>query len=224
MTDERLAEDLGEINRLKTVFSAIMFSFVLFISLVGSLVLLLQHIFRWALDDWFTPFFAPFIEMFSYAIFGFCMLLAFAYLLSTLPQRRWRSWIPIFVHFVTLTLLFTVPFTAVTLKLDFHLNKSNREEVVHMVMDGALKPDNTYHTSFIELPVKYKSLSKGGGEVFVEGSGKDMLILFYTFRGVLDHYSGFVYTMDEESMKDNIPGELVQAKTMSDHWYWIQVE
>ena len=224
MSDGRPAVNVVETNRVTTVLSAVIFSIVLLIALFGSLVILLQHIFHWALEDWFTSFFAPFVKMFGYAVFGLCMLVSFAYLISTLPQRRWRSAIPLFIHLVALTLLFTVPFTNVSLKLDYHMNKSKREDVVRMVAEGTLKPDGAYRASFIELPAPYKSLSKGGGEVFVQGRGPDLLVLFYTLREGPDHYEGFVFTADAGSLESKISGNLVQVKTMSDDWHWIRVE
>ena len=104
------------------------------------------------------------------------------------------------------------------LKIDFAFNLDKREEVVEMIQNKVLTSNVSHNSSIIELPSKYKNLSKGGGEVNVkEGS-----IFFYTFRGILDNFSGFVYMPDDnEPYKHDFLCSHMQLKKMKDHWFWM---
>ena len=98
------------------------------------------------------------------------------------------------------------------LDLDFKMHKTDREEVVSMVKGGKLKYNVPDSPSLIQLPKPYDHLSKGGGEVIAVKTGDSFTILFFTYRGMLDNFSGFVYTpndkqtfvVDKVQMDDNI--------------------
>ena len=80
------------------------------------------------------------------------------------------------------------------LDLDFKMHKTDREKVVSMVESGKLKENVPDSPSFIQLPKRYDHLSKGGGEVIAVQKGERLTILFFTYRGILDNFSGFVYS------------------------------
>lgn len=58
-------------------------------------------------------------------------------------------------------------------------------------------------------PEKYHQLSKGGGEVVIEKNGK--LIVFFMYRGVLDNFSGFVFSpSDKKPTQHDFNGDFKQ--------------
>ncbi|MDQ0112442.1 hypothetical protein [Paenibacillus harenae] len=210
-----------EIKKIRNKQSNILFYFMLSIGLIGSLTILLQNIYRWTIVDIFTPFIAPFIEMIGYLVFIVCSLIVFVYFVVSKPFQRARNGIPILINIVVLVLVFIVPFTSLTLNLDYRLNKSEREEAIKLVVDESLKPNVPYNTALIHLPNKYEKLSKGGGEIVVKGSGQDTHILFYTYRGVVDNFAGFIYTADGRSPDETLFGDFIQVKKLDKNWYWV---
>lgn len=54
---------------------------------------------------------------------------------------------------------------------------------------------------------------KAGGDIAVETKGKAKLILFFTYRGMLDNFSGFVYNLnDNKPSKSDFNGDFKQIK------------
>nr|WP_280166754.1 hypothetical protein [Priestia aryabhattai] len=53
-------------------------------------------------------------------------------------------------------------------------------------------------------------MSKGGGYIVLETKGKTKSILFFTYRGMLDSFSGFVYDPN-----DNKPSKAILTGTLN---------
>jgi hypothetical protein len=65
-------------------------------------------------------------------------------------------------------------------------------------------------------------LSKGGGDIVVETKGKAKSILFFTYRGMLDNFSGFVYNPnDNKPSKSDFNGDFEQIKKVHKNWYYV---
>lgn len=170
---------------------------------------------------YFHTFIALFIEMIGYLVFIVCSLIVFVYFVISKPFQRARNGIPILINIVVIVLIFIIPFTSITVNLDYRFNKSEREEVIKLVLDGSLKPNISYNAALIHLPDKYEKLSKGGGEIIVEGSGQDIQILFFTYRGVVDNFAGFIYTANGSRPDEMLFGDLIQVKKFDKNWYWV---
>lgn len=60
----------------------------------------------------------------------------------------------------------------------------------------------------------------------IESDNKNFMIKFYTDRGIMDHFSAFIYTndkkkmeqFDEETKRDNNDEDV----KLEEHWYYIQ--
>ncbi|WP_229754461.1 hypothetical protein [Priestia megaterium] len=100
---------------------------------------------------------------------------------------------PFVIQLITISLWFFFPFNQVNLDLNFKIHQDKREEVATKIENGVIKPNVPDSPSLIQLPEEYTQLSKGGGDIVVETKGKAKSILFFTYRGMLDNYSGFVY-------------------------------
>jgi hypothetical protein len=106
--------------------------------------------------------------------------------------------------------------------MDFKMNKSEREEVIKMVENGSLKPNVSHDSLLIHLPKEYEHLSKGGGEIIVEKTGGSYTIFFFTYRGILDNFSGFVYSPnDKRPSKNDFGGDFKEIKRYCENWYWV---
>lgn len=90
-----------------------------------------------------------------------------------------------------------------------------------IIQAGELSPNVSHNEGLIALPKEYAHLSKGGGEVLVEREGATLKVFFFTFRGVLDNFSGFAYISDNASLhQSDFNGDFHEITKKKDHWYW----
>ena len=64
----------------------------------------------------------------------------------------------------------------------------------------------------------------GGNEVVVEEHDDKTYVLFFTFRGVLDNYSGFLYVPDGGSpslFSDLDEQQFTQIVPLEENWYFV---
>jgi hypothetical protein len=64
----------------------------------------------------------------------------------------------------------------------------------------------------------------GGNEVVVERHGGETYILFFTYRGILDNYSGFLYVTNGGSpslFSDLSEEQFTQIVPQEQDWYFI---
>ncbi len=186
---------------------------LILLSLISSTLVILFEFFQWKIIDLITPFLMlPVLLL----VFGFFIVLT---VLAAIALFKSKNWQPIAIQAMTIILLFNIPFTQIVLDLDFKMNKSVREKIVQMVENGTLKPDES---SLIQLPDKYRYLSSGGGEIVVEKSGGSLSILFFTFRGVLDGFSGFIYSAGgQKPSKKAFDGDFKEIDKLDKNWYFV---
>ncbi|MBW7476943.1 hypothetical protein K0T92_19685 [Paenibacillus oenotherae] len=154
-------------------------------------------------------------------LFALCTLTVLIY--AIINRKNRKNLIPGGICLLVLMPVGLVPFTQITLKIEFERDKEDRSKVIEMVRGGALKPNVTYNPSLIHLPEQYEKLSKGGGDIVVEGEGDDLQVLFFTFRGALDHFSGFVYTGNGTVPEGEVFGSrLVEVDRLGRNWFFIR--
>ncbi|MBS4538860.1 hypothetical protein GOQ27_10315 [Clostridium sp. D2Q-11] len=199
------------------------FSGILIISfsILSSVLLLLINIFKWTLIDIFTVFLFPIIELGVGVIFLVISILSIIYFGLKAHKLKYKAFIPLGINLVTFIIVLTIPFTGIMLYFDFKLNIDEREEIVSMVKSGELKANVYHNDSLIKLPEEYEHLSKGGGEIVVERDKGRLKVFFYTYRGVLDNFSGFAYISDNSELSsDHFNGDFKEIKKKKEHWYW----
>ena len=182
----------------------------------------LTAFFFWSLVDLVTPFGAPFLWLPVVA-------LALAALVASmvLVFRRWKTrLIASLMPFAFLAACFVlagfVDFTAIWLSADFRLKRTDREEVVRRISSGEFRPNVSHNKSLIALPKRFASVSLGGGEVCVQRDGDKLKVLFYTFRGVLNPFAGFVYSSDGSAPKNgDFGGRIFINRNVGAQWYYI---
>jgi hypothetical protein len=73
---------------------------------------------------------------------------------------------------------------------------------------------------FITLDGGDSQLSEDGLVVIDRRDGK-AFVLFLTFRGVLDRFSGFVYSpTDDPPAQDEFLGDGREIDRLAPHWFW----
>lgn len=101
-----------------------------------------------------------------------------------------RAAYPALVCLVCGALNAVVPFTDLWLDWNFQRFSNERERIVQAVRTGALQPPP--FNSFVQLGSTTSSVSKGGNEILVEEHDGKKYVFFFTYRGILDNYSGFL--------------------------------
>ncbi|MCH6265881.1 hypothetical protein [Neobacillus citreus] len=188
----------------------------LYLSIFSSVLVILYMFFQWKIIDIITVFLMfPVLLL----VFGFFIFITVLAIITLFKNKDWK---PIVIQVITILLLLIVPFNQIILDIDFKTNKSEREQIVKMVENGELKPNISHDSSLIQLPKKYEHLSSGGGEIMVEKSGDGFNILFFTYRGILDNFSGFVYTPnDQKSFKNAFDGDFKEIDKREKNWYFV---
>ncbi|TCS96684.1 hypothetical protein [Hazenella coriacea] len=188
----------------------------LILSIFSSVLVLLFLVFQWSIVDIITPFLMIPLWM---VLSGFFILVTVIALIVLFKSKNWK---PIAVQAITISLWLFFPFNQIILDLDFKMNKSEREKVIKMVENQTIKPNVSYNPSLIRLPKEYQHLSKGGGEIVLEKNGNDYYIFFYTFRGLIDNFSGFVYSPnDKEPNPDDFGVDFIEVDKLDKNWYFI---
>jgi len=186
------------------------------LSIISSILVILYEFFQWKIVDIITGFLMlPVLLL----VFGFFIVITVRTLITLFKNKDWK---PIIIQVITVLLIFFIPFNQIVLDIEFKMNKSEREEVAKMVENGTLKPNVLHNSSLIHLPKKYEHLSCGGGEIVVEKSGNGYNILFFTYRGILDNFSGFVYTVNNQKpSKKAFDGDFKEIDKMDKNWYFV---
>jgi hypothetical protein len=189
---------------------------------ISSLILLLATIFYWELVDLLTVFLAPLLALTVWA--GF--LISSAYALTTLLWGRTRHYAlrfaPLLIHLIAFLIIRYVPFHTMMLDLNFSMNYERRMQIVHQIENREIATDLADGERVVALPLAYRHLSRGGGDVIIERSAIRTIVFFYTFRGVTDNFSGFMYRSDGSAPQQyDLGGNYVNIKKLRDHWYWV---
>ncbi|MFP7732412.1 hypothetical protein ACLHDF_03130 [Priestia aryabhattai] len=189
---------------------------LLLLSLISSLLVILVSFFQWNLVDIVTEFLMLPIWLFVYAFFIIMTVWALIHLFKS------RNWQPFFIQLITIALWLFFPFNQVNLDLNFKIHQDKREEVAAKIENGVINPNVSDNPSLIQLPKEYTQLSKGGGAIVLETKGKAKSILFFTYRGMLDNFSGFVYDPnDNKPSKSDFDGDFKQIEKVHKNWYYV---
>jgi hypothetical protein len=188
---------------------------ILILSFFFSLLVLMYQFFKWTITNALGPLLSLFLWWF---ILGFFIVMTIFAIVYILKRKRWM---PLTINLVTLLLLFVIPFTEVSITKNFKVHQAKREEVVKLVEDGILEPTNR-DTTIIHLPKKYRSLSEDGLIVLNKSRGKTS-ILFLTYRGILDNFSGFVYSpSNSKPSQGDFYGHFTEIIKIRDHWFFVR--
>lgn len=193
----------------------------LYFSVFSSLVLLMALVFQWNIVDAMTPFLGGPLLGLTWLLVMLSAMLSVAY------AYRHRhggapAFAPLAVSAGALLVAFFVPFTEIWLYANFHFSKAAREQVVAKVRSGDLKPNVAHNDNLIALPIG-SNVAMGGDEIIVEGPLNNPYVFFFTFRGILDNYSGFLWVPDggrpEQFSDVNESG--TEIRSFGGNWYFI---
>jgi hypothetical protein len=187
------------------------------------LAALLVSLFRWTLVEYLTPFIQPLLEMGIGLVFLASLVWSIVYLIRSRKQNPKRASLPLAVNVLTAVIVTFVPFSLLTTELDFRAHYQARMAVVSSVLDGRyenLVQDRGGRGDFIALPSQLSYLSSGGDIVRLRRQNAT-LIFFYDYRGILDSFSGFVYSTDDSPPRDgDFGGRFAEIERLRQNWFW----
>ncbi|QJX80183.1 hypothetical protein [Priestia megaterium] len=189
---------------------------LLILSFISSLLIILVTFFQWDLVDAITEFLMLPVWLVVYAFFIIITVCTLIHLFKT------KKWQPLAIQLIAIVLWIYFPFNQVNLDLNFKMHQNKREEVAAKIENRIIKPNVPHSPSLIQLPKDYRGLSKGGGEVVLETKGKTRSILFFTYRGMPDGFSGFVYNPnDDRPLKSDFDGDIKEIERVHKNWYYV---
>jgi hypothetical protein len=190
----------------------------------ASCAIILVSMFRWTLVEYLTPFLEPFLEMAIGVFFVIALIWSIAHSIRAWKHGTGAALLPVLVCLLTATVAIFVPFTALTTDVDFRVHYAARTAVVGAVLAG--KYDNHIENSggrgdLIALPGSLSYLSSGGGEIMRFHHQDRTLIFFFSYRGILDSFSGFVYSTDNmPPANGDFGGQFVEIAPLGKNWFW----
>jgi len=192
-------------------------------SVIASFTVIFLTAFEWSIIDRITPF----LYMPLWAIVWIFFIFTFA--ASIVCFLKWKrlgikSLLPLSVSIATFIIIYIVPFTDIWLKIDFERYKKERNEIVQKIYNSELKPNVDHNPSLIALGKNYPYISAGGNEIVTKGNYRSKYVFFFTYRGVLDNYSGFLYVPEDRNAKnfldlnENNSSQIIHFEK---NWYYV---
>lgn len=186
------------------------------LAIISSVLVILYEFFKWEIVDVITEFM---LFPLAFVLFGFFIVVTIKAVIELVKHKDWK---PFTVQVITIALLFLVPFNQIILNVDFWMKQSNREEVVKKIESGEFGKNISDQPTLITLPSKSKSLSSGDGEVVVAKTSRGYSILFFTYLGAMDNFSGFVYTpMHKKPSGKAFDAHFREITKMDQNWYFV---
>lgn len=196
--------------------------FVFWVSVVTSLFILLFTAFQWPLVDFLTPFLLLPIEGVLWLFYLVVAIWSAAHL--TWNVQRWRvASLPLLVCIVLFGIVTLVPITQLWVRYNFAMNKLAREDIVRQVFDGTLQPNVAHNFSLIALAADVSYVSMGGNEIVVEKHDEITYVFFFTFRGILNSYAGFIYVPNSGNpalFDDLNEANRTELVPFDEHWFY----
>lgn len=140
-------------------------------------------------------------------------ILSVIHIFKKYKATKIKSLFPLLLSTVLLFLVIERPFSPIFQKLEFSLKLDERKKVAGQILKGEIKASDENGDLF---PVR-KNLSDGN-EVLKIGNK----LLFFTVRGILDNFAGYVYSPDgSRPTNGDVQANIVEIKKLNKHWYFV---
>ena len=135
-------------------------------------------------------------------------------------RLKGKSLLPLAVCAAAIIVCITVPFGEWMLQADWRWHRSTRERIVAAVESGALTgPYGRDSTMVVSLP--WGRGASVDGEIMARRSANGESILFFTFKGILSHYTGFLYRSDGVIPEHEFGDTIMAAEPIAPHWFFV---
>lgn len=200
-------------KKIKSKFNE--FSFLLLlITVICTIIWFAVEWFKYELLD-ILFIFALFLYLVLICIYIACFIAA---CMDVYKNKSYLSIVTILVIILGTFIIIKFPFIDVKFSFEFKTFYDEREEVINLIKNNELKPDEN---NIVQLPLKYKKISNSGEVPVYVNKDNLQIIGFWIYRGtVVDEQEILIYTSeDEQSIKDNI--KYIDSITkIDDQWYY----
>ncbi|KKZ97726.1 MULTISPECIES: hypothetical protein [Bacillus] len=186
------------------------------ITMISGIIIIIYNLTKWYLVQLVTPFFMPFV---SIAIYGSFFII---FIIGIINFIKCKNWKPLVIQLIIIIICIYVPFVKIYMKLDFIIYKEDRKQVIELIEQKKLIPNVDYNSKMIHLPKQFVSTSKNGGDILVQEKENSTLIFFYTYRGILDNFSGFIYSFNDiKPIKSDFNSDFKEIIKVEKNWYYV---
>ncbi|MED1560270.1 hypothetical protein [Bacillus paramycoides] len=186
------------------------------ITMISGIIVIIYNLTKWYLVQLVTPFFMPFV---SIAIYGSFFII---FIIGIINFIKCKNWKPLVIQLIIIIICIYVPFVKIYMKIDFIIYKEDRKQVIELIEQKKLIPNVEYNNKMIHLPKQFVSTSKNGGDILVQEKENSTLIFFYTYRGILDNFSGFIYSLNDiKPIKSDFNSDFKEIIKVEKNWYYV---
>lgn len=131
-------------------------------------------------------------------------------------EKGSKSFTALALCLATVLIVIFIPLSRIGFYTDFWLLLIPRENIVHQIQKGTLKPEGCCD---VALPWWGIILSRPGGNLRIM-QFKKLCVMFYDYQGILSNASGFVYS-EEDNPEDSLGGLGSVKFKLKDHWFYV---
>lgn len=132
------------------------------------------------------------------------------------------NFVTILILILTLVLILFFPFRETKTKLELNLYEKDRLEVVEMIKNKKLIPDEFGN---VKLPKGYEKISTSKEVTIYKCDSKTQVISFYIFRGMLSGSTELIYSPSEELIRENVTLHPIKSiRKLKDNWYYVETD
>ncbi|OOE14455.1 hypothetical protein [Fictibacillus arsenicus] len=152
----------------------------------------------------------------KYVVYGYFTIVAIVLVFLFFRGKILK--IPIIIQSIALAVLLFVPLSEARVKLDYFINKSDREKVVEMIANSKYK--STGRNQEMNLPASYKHVSSGGKVQYLKKENEYFIkfTIYATFWGE----SAYIFSSSQENL-DKEPYYLdeMNSEKLEAHWFFF---
>ena len=196
---------------------------VFWISLIVNYLLLLINIYRWEFNFVIMMMLEEYVEKYLFFLLIILTIWTAIIAIYNTNNIKREKFIPFIVNIVTILVITFVPFTDIYLQYEFKSKLKTREKVVNMIDKNEIRIEVCCdYCDVINLPIGLQNLSKGGEIIVDKKIHGELIVIFYTFIGMADNFSGFLYSSNNKPPdKKTCGGDIIQVVPMKENWYFV---
>ncbi|WP_438317034.1 hypothetical protein [Sporosarcina sp. FA9] len=158
------------------------------------------------------------IPLYLIPFVGAILILIFIIVDSLKNKQLKRNVFPLVLSFLLILLMINQSFSPLLRKAEFSFKLGDREDVATSILNGEIETTNERGNLF-RIPKGYGSSSLSDGKEVMKMNDK---LLFFTKRGVLDDFSGYIFSPNGVEPRDEeVMAKIVKKQRMSKNWYYI---
>lgn len=196
-----------------------------FASIVACLGYILVHAFEWTLLAHLGFFAAPLVLNAAKWLLVATVVWSVLYAMRRINTLRLALLLPA-ANLAVLLGVPHLPWTPLWLERNFISKFSGRMQVVELVESGVISggrrllDEGEKEYELIELPENQRHLSVGG-QIMVERSDSATAVFFFTFQGLMNNFSGYVYrSNDRPPSRSAFGGYYHELERKQERWFW----